>query len=72
MRSKLGGMKAITCAAHKLARIIYNMIKNKSNYRELGQDYYEKNYRERRLKALQKQAEEMGLQLTEKPIENLS
>jgi hypothetical protein len=66
MRSKLGGMKAITCLAHKLSRIIYNMIKTKTSYKELGQDYYEKKYRERRLKALKKQAEEMGLELTEK------
>lgn len=72
MRSKLGGMKAITCAAHKLARIIYNMIKTKTSYIELGQDFYEKNYRERRMKALKKQAEEMGLQLIEKPAENIA
>jgi len=67
MKSKLGGMEAITCAAHKLARIIYNMIKTQKNYVELGVNFYEEKYKERRLKALRRQAEEMGLDLVVKP-----
>ncbi len=63
MKSRLGGPKAITATAHKLAIILYTMIKEKKSYIELGEEYYEKNYQERRLKALKRQAKEMDLML---------
>ena len=63
MRSKFGPAKAITATAHKLAVIIYIMIKNKKSYKELGGDYFEKKYKERRLKTLEKQAKEFGYEL---------
>jgi transposase len=36
MRAKLGGPKAITAAAHKLARIIYHMVTTGQAYDENG------------------------------------
>ena len=44
MRSRLGAPKAITATAHKLARFIYSMLKNKTEYIDLGQDHYEQEY----------------------------
>ncbi|MCW7552419.1 IS110 family transposase [Endozoicomonas gorgoniicola] len=63
MRSKLGAPKAITATAHKLARLIYSMLKNGSEYVERGQDYYEEQYRDRVIKNMKKRAEEMGYKL---------
>lgn len=64
MKGRLGGMKAVTATAHKLAKIIYIMIRDGVGYREIGEDYYEKTYQTRRLAALHRQAKEMGLELT--------
>jgi transposase len=63
MNSRLGGMEAITCTAHKLARIIYVMIKEGKQYEELGEEYYETAYQKRRYAALERQAKEMGMKL---------
>ena len=42
-----GSPKAITATAHKLARILYHMLKNRQSFIEAGQDEYERQYRER-------------------------
>jgi transposase len=63
MKIRLGGMKAVTATAHKMAIIIYFMIRDGVGYRELGDDYYERTYQERRLTALRRQVKEMGLEL---------
>ena len=34
-------LKAITATAHKLAKIIYNMLRHGAEYMEAGQQYYE-------------------------------
>ena len=60
MRARLGAPKAITAAAHKLARIIYSMLINKENYREAGENYYEQQYQKRVMNNLKKRAKEMG------------
>ena len=64
LRARLGAPKAITAAAHKLARIIYRMLKYKVNYQETGADYYDAIYKERLLSNLEKKAREMGFILT--------
>ena len=66
MRSRLGAPKAITATAHKLARIIYRMLKDKKPYKEAGQDYYEQHYRDRIVKNLTRKAEQFGFELTPK------
>jgi transposase len=59
-RARLGGPKAITAAAHKLARIFYSMLKNKNVYDAPEADYYEVQYRERVMANLRKRAAQMG------------
>jgi len=44
--------KAITATAHKLAGLIYSMLKNGTEYIDQGQDYYEREYKSRVLKNL--------------------
>ena len=65
LQSRLGAPKAITAAAHKLACIIFNMLKNGVEYIETGQDYYENKYRERIIKNLRHRAKNLGFNLVE-------
>ena len=59
--------KAVTAAAHKLARLIYTMLTKGEQYTDLGQDYYEERYRERVLRQLSKRAEKLGMKLVATP-----
>jgi len=64
MCSKLGKPQAVTATAHKLARIIYAMLKSKQPYKDPGADHDTQQVRERKLKQLQRQAKELGYELT--------
>ena len=61
--------KAVTAAAHKLARLIYTLLTKGEEYTDQGQDYYEERYRERVLRHLALKAQKMGMRLvaTEQP-----
>jgi len=72
LKSRLGAPKATTAAAHKLAVIIFNMLKNGAEYIETGQDYYEKQYRERIIKNLSMRAKTLGFSLIEVPLNSTS
>ena len=63
MRAKHGSPKAITATAHKMARMVYHMLKYRVPYIDPGQDYYEQKYRDRVIKNLQRKAQELGMQL---------
>ncbi|OEU79907.1 MAG: transposase [Desulfobulbaceae bacterium C00003063] len=63
MRAKHGSPKAIIATAHKLARIIYHMLKHKQEYVDPGEKYYEKKYKDRVIKNLKRKAATLGLQL---------
>lgn len=61
---RAGKAKAITATARKLAVIFYMMLKNRVEYVDQGQAYYEQQYRERTLNYLKKKAETLGFDLT--------
>jgi len=63
MRSRHSAPKAITATAHKLARLIYSMLKHGTEYVDQGQDYYEQQYQDRVVKNLKQRAEQMGFAL---------
>jgi transposase len=63
MRARLGAPAAITATAHKLARIIYFLLKERIPYHDFGADYYEKQYRERVLRNLNRRASKLGFRL---------
>ncbi len=65
LKARLGAPKAITATAHKLATIIFNMLKNGVEYIETGQDYYETQYRDRLVKNLNRRAKMLGYELVE-------
>jgi transposase len=70
MCSRMDKPKAVTAAAHKLARLIYTMLTKGEEYTDQGQDYYEERYRQRVLRQLALRAEKMGMKLvaTEQPV----
>jgi transposase len=63
MRARLGAPKAITATAHKLAKLVYRMLKYGMDYIDSGQEYYENQYTERVIKYLTKRARKMGYEL---------
>jgi transposase len=71
MRAKHGAEKANVAAAHKLARIIYFMLKNKSAYQDIGVERYDTKYRERRVRNLERQAERLGFRLEPVPAASM-
>ena len=54
MRSRVGSPKAITAVAHKLAKLVYRMLKHGEEYVKQGAEEYEALYRERRIAALRR------------------
>jgi transposase len=63
MRARHGAPSAITATAHKLARIIYFMLKDRKSYHDCGADYYEQQYRTRVLRNINRQAAILGFRL---------
>ena len=63
MCSRMDKPKAITAAAHKLARLIYTMLTQGEEYTDQGQDYFEERYRQRVLRQLSARAEKLGMKL---------
>lgn len=63
MKARLGAPAAVTAAAHRLARVIYAMLRHGQAYVDIGQDGYEQQFRQRMLKNLQRQARKLGLSL---------
>ncbi len=67
LRSKLGAPKAITAMAHKLARLIYRMMKFGTGYVDKGMTAYESKYKQQQMKWLAKQYTLLNLQLVPSP-----
>ena len=59
-RSKLGAPKAITAMAHKLAVLVYRMLRWGQDYVDKGIQYYEDRHREQQIHLL-KRAAKLGL-----------
>ena len=68
LKSRLGAPKAITATAHKLAKIIYHMLRYGTRFKEMGQAYYEQQYKERLLRNLKQKAASLGFDLIEKVV----
>jgi hypothetical protein len=65
LRTKLGAPKAITAMAHRLARLVYRMLKYGHEYVDKGTQFYEQRLREQQLQLLKKKAASLGLRLIE-------
>ena len=62
-KAQLGAPKAITATAHKLARLIYSMLRYGQEYVDAGAEYYERQYQDRALRAAKRRAAQLGYQL---------
>ena len=71
MSAKLGKPQAVTATAHKLARLVYSMLKHGTEYVDAGQDYYERQHRERVVQNLTRRAKELGLVLVPEPAQEV-
>jgi hypothetical protein len=56
LRTRLGAPKAITAMAHRLARLVYRMLKYGQQYVDQGTDYYEQRYRNQQIQLLRKKS----------------
>ena len=65
LRSKLGAPKAITAMAHKLARLVYRMLRWGHEYVDKGLQFYEERHRQQQVHLLIKRAAKFGLQVVE-------
>ena len=62
-KAQMGAPKAITATAHKLARLIYTMLRYGQEYVDAGAEYYESQYQQRALRAAKRRAAQLGYQL---------
>ena len=62
-KAQIGAPKAITATAHKLARLIYSMLRYGQDYVDAGAEYYETQYQQRALRAAKRRAAQLGYQL---------
>ena len=62
-KAQLGAPKAVTATAHKLARLIYSMLRYGQEYVDAGAEYYESQYQHRALRAAKRRAAQLGYQL---------
>lgn len=67
IRAKHGAPVAITATAHKIARIVYHMLKEKTPFQPQSDELYSQQQQERYVKRLQQQAKKMGMQLVPVP-----
>jgi transposase len=67
MKARLGAPKAITATAHKLARLIYTMLKHGTAYVRRGMEEYAQQYRDRVVKNMARRAKALGYTLIKAP-----
>jgi transposase len=71
MKARLGTPKAITATAHKLARLIYTMLKHGTASVRQNLADYEQHYRDRMVQSLMRRAKALGYALVETPAGTL-
>jgi transposase len=67
-RGRLGAPKAITAMAHKLAVLVYRMLRWGHEYVDKGLQYYEERHRHQQIRLLQKRAAALGFLIVEPQI----
>jgi transposase len=67
--SRIGGLAAVKATAHKLACLVYRMLKYGQEYVTQSMEEYEAKVKANMLKALKRKAAAMGLQLSPLPTQ---
>ena len=65
LRARLGPKSAIVATAHKIARLIYHMLKYRTAFRDISPEEYTRRTRTREIAAMRKKAARLGLTLVE-------
>jgi transposase len=65
MKGRLGPAAANTATAHKMATIVYHLLKYKEEYIDVDRLLYEEKFRRGRIARLRKQAKELGFEIIE-------
>lgn len=62
--ARRGKKRAAMATGHRILTIVYHLLVNKENYRELGHEYYDQRQREVIIKQSLKRLEKLGVQVT--------
>jgi transposase len=60
MKARLGAPKAITATAHKIARLVYFVLRYGWDYVDKGVQWYEEQFRNRQIQSLHSKAAQLG------------
>ncbi|GCA90990.1 hypothetical protein MiTa_04351 [Microcystis aeruginosa NIES-4264] len=63
MKTKLGTPKAVVATAHKLARIVYHMLRHQVPFSAIAPEQEDERYRQRLLHNLQRKAQKLGARI---------
>ena len=63
IRAKRGAPKAIVATAHRIARIVYHMLKYREAYVDPGATHYEEQHRQRAIRNLKRKAAKLGMKV---------
>lgn len=61
---RMGRNKALVVVVHSLLVIVYHVLAQRADYRELGGDYFDRQHQERKQSRLVRKPEAMGLKVT--------
>ena len=68
LRARKGPAHAITATAHKLARMLYHILKHRTPYQPQSQETYEHHLRQRAIRHLKRTATRLGFTLLPQPV----
>jgi len=68
LRTRKGPAAAITATAHKLARIVYHVLKHRTPYQPQSWEAYDEHLRQRTLRHLKRTAARLGFTLLPQPV----
>lgn len=64
LKARVGPAQAQVATAHKIARVVYHLLRFKVEYRQMSAQEYEQQFREREIRHLQRKAARLGFNLT--------
>lgn len=67
MRAKVGPQQATVATAHKIARVVYHLLKEHVAFQETSASEYDQRYREREVHYLERKAAKLGYTLAPQP-----
>jgi hypothetical protein len=67
MRAKIAKAQAVVTTAHKLAVIIFYMLRDKTPFKARNAEAYENPIRDRQVKALERNAKRLGFAVVPQP-----